>query len=360
MTTARTPRRRILSLPTMPGVVGAGIFWVASLRPSLLPRAWVVQAVISAICAAVGYGVGVLVGWLLGVALRHPVDPSRTTRRLVAAIVVGVGLLALIPWWIWQRDQSRPSGRGADVGRLDRPHAGRRLPGVHDLRPVRPSHRTRPGSARRLAHEVRASMDRAPRYGRRLPSGCLPDLARCRVPPVRRLGERPLLGVGRDHAGRRVPARELAGVGRPRVARPMEHARGLREELRRRRHHRHRAAPLLRPGGWGPGADPCVRRAEVSGDGRRSGEARGARTRSHRRGRARGLGRVDVDGNGMGGSDRREGGGVHLQGGYRDRLDAVLVPTQLDRLPRRWPEGRGGRCRAQRGRARVVVAAADG
>lgn len=106
MVTARTPRRRILSLPTMSGVVGAGMFWVASLRPSLLPRAWVIQAVISAICAAVGYGVGVLVGWLLGVALRHPVDPSRATRRLVAAIVVGVGLLALIPWWIWQRDQS--------------------------------------------------------------------------------------------------------------------------------------------------------------------------------------------------------------------------------------------------------------
>src|SRR5262245_4003690 len=105
MAKARGPRRRILSVPAMPGVIGAGVFWVASLRPSLLPRDWYVQAGIGAISAAVGYGVGVLIGWVVGLVLQRPIDPARRAQRLVAAVVIAIGLLALIPWWIWQEDQ---------------------------------------------------------------------------------------------------------------------------------------------------------------------------------------------------------------------------------------------------------------
>jgi uncharacterized membrane protein len=101
----RTPRRRILSVPTTPGVIGAGIFWVASLRPTLLPRDWYIQAAIGAICAAVGYGIGVLVGWLVGLVRRRPLEPARSVQWLVGSVVLIAGLLALIPWWIWQEDQ---------------------------------------------------------------------------------------------------------------------------------------------------------------------------------------------------------------------------------------------------------------
>ncbi len=53
-------RRRFM--PALLGPVDAGaasvalIFWIMSLRPSLLPRPAAVQGLISAICLLVGYG----------------------------------------------------------------------------------------------------------------------------------------------------------------------------------------------------------------------------------------------------------------------------------------------------------------
>ncbi len=89
----------------MPGVVGACVFWCASLRPSLLPRDWYMQAAISGISAAAGYGLGAFVGWVVGAVRRHPVDPTARTQRIVVGVVVAIGALALIPWRTWQSDQ---------------------------------------------------------------------------------------------------------------------------------------------------------------------------------------------------------------------------------------------------------------
>jgi uncharacterized membrane protein len=224
MTTARTPRRRILSAPTMPGVIGAGVFWLASLRPSLLPRAWVVQAVISAVSAAVGYGIGVLVGWSVGVILRRRLDPSRTTRRLGAAIVVGVGLLALIPWWIWQRDQSV----------------------LVDEEPTSPVSIVPMVVVALVVFTILLLIGRLIGHGLVRLDGWLTRF----VPRwVAFLVTAVVFVAAGFLISQDVVFRRFVGVGGSRVARPMAHARCLREELRRRLHHRHGAAPLLRSGG---------------------------------------------------------------------------------------------------------------
>lgn len=99
------PRRRILSLPTVWQSIGAGVFWAASLRPSLLPRDWYIQAAISGISAAVGAGVGALVAWIGRLVTRRPRSQAGRGEGIVAIIVTALGLLALVPWQSWQADQ---------------------------------------------------------------------------------------------------------------------------------------------------------------------------------------------------------------------------------------------------------------
>ena len=54
--------RRYLSGFPPAGLTGALVCYCLSLTPSLLPRAWYLQAVMSAVTAAIGYGVGLLIG----------------------------------------------------------------------------------------------------------------------------------------------------------------------------------------------------------------------------------------------------------------------------------------------------------
>ena len=74
------------------GLAGALVFYCLSLTPSLLPRAWYLQAVMSAVTAAIGYAVGLLAGWLLRSLI--PWRPGPVVRRLgrwalaVAAVVL--------------------------------------------------------------------------------------------------------------------------------------------------------------------------------------------------------------------------------------------------------------------------------
>ncbi|MGB5379422.1 MAG: alpha/beta-hydrolase N-terminal domain-containing protein, partial [Acidimicrobiia bacterium] len=48
----------VLRRPTFGGLVGALVFFWFSLGPSLLPRWWVMQAVIAGLTSAVGYLIG--------------------------------------------------------------------------------------------------------------------------------------------------------------------------------------------------------------------------------------------------------------------------------------------------------------
>ncbi|MFM7064381.1 MAG: alpha/beta-hydrolase family protein [Actinomycetes bacterium] len=109
------PRRKLkdrLSAPPALGALAVGyVFWLASLRPTLLPRPAVMQGALSALCLNVGYGVGgVLVGWGVWLGRRNGWSgPSAQLRRAArrALLVLGaVGVVAGVPMWLaWQNQQ---------------------------------------------------------------------------------------------------------------------------------------------------------------------------------------------------------------------------------------------------------------
>ncbi len=76
------------------GLTGALFFYCLSLTPSLLPRAWYLQAVMSAVTAAIGYGVGLFLGWVARSMI--PWRPSTTVRR-GARWALAVAAVVLIP-----------------------------------------------------------------------------------------------------------------------------------------------------------------------------------------------------------------------------------------------------------------------
>jgi len=101
-----------VSPPALGALAVGYVFWLASLRPTLLPRPAVMQGALSALCLNVGYGVGgVLVGWGVWLGRRQGWSgPSATVRRAArrAFLVLGVlGVVAGVPvWFVWQ-DQQR-------------------------------------------------------------------------------------------------------------------------------------------------------------------------------------------------------------------------------------------------------------
>jgi len=86
--------RRYLAGFSLPGLAGALAFYCLSLTPSLLPRAWYLQAVMSAVTAAIGYAVGLLAGWLLRSLI--PWRPGRAVRR-AGHVALAVAAVVLIP-----------------------------------------------------------------------------------------------------------------------------------------------------------------------------------------------------------------------------------------------------------------------
>jgi len=98
--------RRYLAGFSLPGLAGALAFYCLSLTPSLLPRAWYLQAVMSAVTAAIGYAVGLLVGWLLRSLI--PWRPGQAVRR-AGRLALAVAAAVLIPLFgvlgaQWQHD----------------------------------------------------------------------------------------------------------------------------------------------------------------------------------------------------------------------------------------------------------------
>lgn len=88
----RTPVVR--RLPGWGGTVGAVTCYCLSLTPSLLPRAWWLQAIAAGVTAAVGYAVGAMIGW----ACRFfGVRPSSSVR-LWSWVGLGVAGLVAVVW----------------------------------------------------------------------------------------------------------------------------------------------------------------------------------------------------------------------------------------------------------------------
>lgn len=86
--------RRYLAGFRLAGLAGALAFYCLSLTPSLLPRAWYLQAVMSAVTAAIGYAVGLLIGWLVRSLI--PWQPPPVVRRL-GHWALAVAATVLIP-----------------------------------------------------------------------------------------------------------------------------------------------------------------------------------------------------------------------------------------------------------------------
>ena len=80
------------------GLVFGALFFLASLTPSMAPRAAVVQAVLSGLCLAAGYGVGVLLRWLWEY-LELPLLRSANPGRIRKAVLVFCALIFAIALW---------------------------------------------------------------------------------------------------------------------------------------------------------------------------------------------------------------------------------------------------------------------
>ena len=146
--------------------------------------------------------------------------------------------------------------------------------------------------------------------------------------------------------GRAGVRREL---GRPRPAGPGLH-RQRTDGRRHRRLHRRRCAA----------ARPRVRRRLRRRGPGRGGAASRRRARAHRRLRPGGAQRRHRHRPRLG---QREPGArprVHVGRRHRDRLDAVLLPAELDVVPDGRRAGAGGRAAALRRRLRPLGGAADG
>ena len=94
-----TRTRRYAARFSSAGLTTALIFYCLSLTPSLLPRAWYLQAVMSGVTTVIGYAVGALIGWLLRSLIRW--HPGPAVRRggwwaLAVAAVVLIPLFSVL------------------------------------------------------------------------------------------------------------------------------------------------------------------------------------------------------------------------------------------------------------------------
>ncbi|GAA1166684.1 putative membrane protein [Kitasatospora gansuensis] len=105
------PVRVVRRVPSWGALTGAVICYCLSFTPSLIPRAWWLQAAAGAITAVFGYGIGAFLQWLLwrcGVRVRGRV------RRWAWLVLTAVGAAAVVfvtAWSVrWQGDLRRAVG----------------------------------------------------------------------------------------------------------------------------------------------------------------------------------------------------------------------------------------------------------
>lgn len=83
--------------PGLGGTIGAVTFYCVSLTPSLLPRAWLLQAAVAAITATIGYIVGALIGWAVRAFGWHP-SQQVLFWSWIGAVVAGTAAVVSVTW----------------------------------------------------------------------------------------------------------------------------------------------------------------------------------------------------------------------------------------------------------------------
>jgi uncharacterized membrane protein len=96
--------RRILQQFSATGLLLGTLFFAVSLTPSLVPRPFLLQALVSGVALASGYAGGVVLRWLWGyLQLPLPTNRARLLTKLVMAIVcVSTAIIFLIQASKWQ------------------------------------------------------------------------------------------------------------------------------------------------------------------------------------------------------------------------------------------------------------------
>jgi uncharacterized membrane protein len=110
-TSTRSFTSFVFAPPAFGGLIGALVCWWFSLLPSLLPRAWVMQAAVTGISMAFGYAVGTLIGsvgrWLIRkTGWRGPDASLRRWAWIALAVTAGLALVVgVVLWQTWQTEQ---------------------------------------------------------------------------------------------------------------------------------------------------------------------------------------------------------------------------------------------------------------
>ena len=100
------------------GLLGAALFFAASLTPSLIPREPLLQGVLSGVSAAIGYVAGSFLVWLWARALALPMPGARTEREIRLVLIVAA--LAVAGHGLWRA----PGWQDATRAAVDLPPVG--------------------------------------------------------------------------------------------------------------------------------------------------------------------------------------------------------------------------------------------
>jgi uncharacterized membrane protein len=104
-----TLRRRLVSTPSFGSALVALVLWWESLRPSMLPRDWLLQGAVGALCISFGVGIGGLLHRGIARLLRwRSTSVPATLEQRATLVLQVVWLIAVVfgswRWLSWQRD----------------------------------------------------------------------------------------------------------------------------------------------------------------------------------------------------------------------------------------------------------------
>jgi uncharacterized membrane protein len=98
--------RFVFARPNLLGLLSGTAWFCFSLTPSLMPRPWLLQAIVSGISLAAGYGIGVGLSWAVRKVLRK--EPSEKVKRYAWPILLSVcavgALTFLVLSFTWQNE----------------------------------------------------------------------------------------------------------------------------------------------------------------------------------------------------------------------------------------------------------------